>query len=118
MIHIRKFDNELDFIDAYYGGQRGGMKVGEGESWLSYTEVEDEVYYNKSRSNPRNIPLTFKALQDNSKISFAFEGPDDERTREIWYSVNGGSWASVRLGDSGNYAESYQFPVLNTGDTI
>lgn len=118
MIHIQKLDIDADFTDAYYGNQMGGLKVKEGEPWLSYTEAEDEVNYSKNKLNPLNIPLTFKALVDDSDIEFIFEGPDDSKTREIWYSINGGSWSSVYLGDSGSTSESYQFPSLNTGDTI
>ncbi len=118
MIHIQKLGIDADFTNAYYGNQMGGLKVKEGEPWLSYTEAEDMVNYSKNKLNPLNIPLTFRALVDDSEIMFKFEGPDDSQTREIWYSINGGSWSSVYLGDSGNTSESYQFPSLNTGDII
>lgn len=118
MIHIKKLGTDSDFQNAYFGLGEGGFKVKPGEPWLSYTEAEDEVAYNKSKLSPLNIPLTFRALQDDSDIEFHFEGPDDERYREIAYSINGGTWTYIGLGDSGYNTESYQFPSLNTGDTI
>ena len=121
MIHIKWFDSDSDFQDAYYGGQLGGSEVKEGDPWLSWN---DEIgglagmKYNKSQLDPYCIPLTFKALQNNSKIDYIFTGPTDEYIRGIRYSINGGTWNYVEIGDSGDTSEMYTFPTLNEGDII
>ena len=119
MIHVNWFGDNSDFEDAYYGGLDGGLKVKEGDPWLSWNSDEEEVMYNKSKLHPEYVPLTFRALQNNSNIYFNFSGPTGEYTRTIKYSINGGAWTSVTLGDrqgGGNYGVT--LATLNTDDTI
>lgn len=118
MIHIKWFDSDQEFLNGYYGGLFGGSKVKEGEPWLSYNSDSEVVNYNKTELSPYQIPLTFKALQNTSKISFIFSGPTDEYLRGVRYSINGGAWNYIEIGDSGDTSETYTFPTLNEGDII
>lgn len=118
MIHIKWFDYNEDFDDAYYGDQNGGLKVKEDEPWLSWNNDNGEMAYNKSKLNPRCIPLTFKALTDDCDIAFKFSGPTDDYEKTIEYSINGGSWNSITLGMSGNFSEEHYITLDNAGDTV
>ena len=117
MIHIRRFDYNPDFQGAYYGGQDGGLKVKEGEPWLSWNSDDEEVKYDKTKLDPTTLPLTFRALGDNCDISINFSGPTDDYTRDIGYSINGGTYTWICLGDSGDEYEDRTIS-LDEGDTI
>ena len=104
MKYLHYFDDDASFKGQYNGN---GYK----EPWVSLTEENDEVNYNKKKYEP----LTFNILSDG-EIGWKIGSGTTERT--IQYSKNGGEWIDITSTTGGTTIAVVAGDVLRfKGDT-
>jgi len=94
--YIHLFETEVELESAYFGKDYI-------EPWVSYTEENEEVKYNKQTNPYQRVPLTFVALGDGN---FTWEL---DQSVSVLYSKNGGEWLTMN--------NETTIPVVS-GDTI
>ena len=102
--YLRLFDTVNEFNSAYTGEEYI-------EPWVSYTEENEHVDYNKSEMEKLlGTPLTFEVTGDGN-IVWAISG-STSFAKTISYSKNGGEWTEITSTTAG-----VSIPVVS-GDTV
>ena len=84
--YIHKFETTAEF-EAIYNG------TGYTEPWVSYTEENSKVSYNKSEYEKLlETPLTFKITSSGDIV---WKASDTSVTKTIEYKKNNGEWTSI-----------------------
>lgn len=106
MKYIHLFDTASEFNEAYNGSSYE-------EPWVSYTEENEKVKYNKSEDEKlKDTPLTFVIQSDGNITWKKYQSSMTDKTIE--YSKNGGEWISI-TSDAGSSAPTIS---VVSGDTI
>lgn len=107
--YIHLFNTASEFNEAYNGSSYE-------EPWVSYTEEDQEVHYNKIPI----VPLTFEVLSSGT-INFGNYQMENETTIE--YRKNGGEWTEIQSSPMGTdwqtnlYTGGTEIQV-NSGDIV
>lgn len=91
-VYIHLFKTENEFTSAYTGESYH-------EPWVSYTEENEKVKYNKTRQDILlETPLTLEALTDGTigwRIKYTFSSYGTPVAKTVKYSKNGGEWTEI-----------------------
>jgi hypothetical protein len=106
MRYIHKFDTDTQFNEVYKGGSYN-------EPWVSYTEGEERVDYNKEKwpYGLLDTPLTFKILNGGNIV---WTIKHDKTIVVAQYKVNNGQYVSV----THNPGDTAVTIPVNAGDNV
>lgn len=98
--YLHLFETENEFTSAYTGENYN-------EPWVSYTEENEKVKYNKTRQDILlETPLTLEALTDGTigwRIKYTFSSYGTPAAKTVKYSKNGGEWTEITSASGSSY---------------